>query len=222
MELTSISPNPFPFQKHPFPTTLKKDSHFLLTASFLESKKRTSLLVHAQRKKNARRATFRISTKAALECAFFIASSLNIIPEPVNIILKEGFGGGNGGGSGFWNGFRGGGGFEGWKGRRRSKLWILGLLVMIVVSVFLVVLMLGKDFEGYGEMGLGVLGLGLLMVLERDWKRGVRGWTFGFCSCALMVFFGFKRDELQKLVKGFKVNTTFLDLFRKKRRTRFL
>ncbi|KAF5195330.1 hypothetical protein FRX31_015087 [Thalictrum thalictroides] len=138
-------------------------------------------------------------------------------------MIKEGFEGGNGGGFGFWDGFRGGGGgFDGWRRGRKRKFGIWGLLALILVSAFFAVLMLGKEFKGFGELGLGILGLLLLAILERDWKRGVKGWTFGFCSCALMVVFGFKREDLQKWIQRPKVHYPIMDLFRKKRRRRLL
>ncbi|PIA30837.1 hypothetical protein AQUCO_05400141v1 [Aquilegia coerulea] len=209
------------------------DSHCFLRSSnfssfnqisYNRSRKRGTFVVYAR--KNQRRSTLRVSTKAALECAFLIASSLKIIPEPVSSIIKQGFEGGNGGGGGFgnfWNGFRGGDGwFDGWRGGRKRKFGILGLLALILVSVFFVVLMLGKEFKGFGELGLGILGLLFLVVLERDWKRGIKGWTFGFCSCALMVVLGFKREDLQKWIQGSKVHYPVMDLFRSKRRRRFL
>ncbi|KAL5709244.1 hypothetical protein ACHQM5_019955 [Ranunculus cassubicifolius] len=141
-------------------------------------------------------------------------------------MIKEGFEGGNGNGNGngggirFWNGSRGNG--DGWGGKRRKKLQILGFLGLIGIGVLFVVLMLGKDFEGFGELGIGVLGLGLLWILERDWKRGVKGWTLGFCSCAVMVVLGLKREDLQKWCQRSRVHCHVNDLFRKKPRRRFL
>uniref|UniRef100_A0A0V0GV70 Putative ovule protein n=1 Tax=Solanum chacoense TaxID=4108 RepID=A0A0V0GV70_SOLCH len=52
------------------------------------------------------------STKIMLESAYFIASKLKLLPEPLDSILRE-FGGGNGGGGGGGFSF-GSGGFDGW------------------------------------------------------------------------------------------------------------
>ncbi|OVA05780.1 hypothetical protein BVC80_9037g46 [Macleaya cordata] len=168
-------------------------------------------------RKNRRQPGWRRSGKEAIECALLIASNLKFLPEPMNLIIREGFGSGNGGGFGSWNGFGGGGGFEGWWGRKRNLgflKFLLGVCVLILLFIF------RKEFEGLGDMGIGVVGLFLLGVVERDWKRGIRGWIFGFCSCALMVFLGLRREELQKWVQGFRVRSPIMEFVRRRRRWR--
>ncbi|KAL2481871.1 Uncharacterized protein Adt_34837 [Abeliophyllum distichum] len=78
------------------------------------------------------------STKLVLESACIIASNIGLLPEPLELLLRElggGNRGGNGGGFGSWNGF-GWGVFNGSKKRRKSKLGILGILVILGVGLW--------------------------------------------------------------------------------------
>ncbi|MCD9645179.1 hypothetical protein HAX54_033901 [Datura stramonium] len=99
------------------------------------------------------------STKLMLESAYFIASKLKILPEPLDAILRE-FGGGNGGGGGFSFGSgHGWGGFDGWRGRRRKKInWGFWVVFFAILGVGLW-LILWKRLEI--DVFLGVLGLTL-------------------------------------------------------------
>ncbi|KAL2468599.1 hypothetical protein Fot_50734 [Forsythia ovata] len=143
------------------------------------------------------------STKLVLESACIIASNLGLLPEPLELLLRE-FGGGNrggnGGGFGSWNGF-GWGAFDGSKKRRKSKLGILGILVILGVGLWLV---LGKELVIDGDVFLGGLGLLLFGLSMNGWRRGAGDWILGFCCCAVLVGFLCKKENLEGWVRYFR------------------
>lgn len=195
--------------------------HFNLTSSSQRKRSRTNAIVCARK----RRGTIGLgkSGKTLIESALRIATNLNFFPEPVNLIIGEGLrsNGGNGGGfGGSWNGFRGGGGGgDGWR-RKKMNLGLLKHLFGVCVLVLLLVFR--KESQGLSDLGIfGILGLFLLSVLERDWKRGIKIWGFGFCSCAVLMSLGFNRGEdLQKWVKSFRVSSSpFMEFVTRRKRT---
>ncbi|XP_055800924.1 uncharacterized protein LOC129870248 [Solanum dulcamara] len=155
------------------------------------------------------------STKIMLESAYFIASKLKILPEPLDAILRE-FGGGNGGGGG-GGGFRfGSGGFDGWgRGRSKKKMnWGFGVVSFLILGVGLW-LILWKRLEN--DVFWGFLGLTLFGFSVNVWKRGVLDWALGFCCCAALVGLLLKED-LQKWPSFFGT----IKIERKRRRKRRL
>ncbi|KAG5569650.1 hypothetical protein H5410_059416 [Solanum commersonii] len=142
------------------------------------------------------------STKIMLESAYFIASKLKLLPEPLDSILRE-FGGGNGGGGGGGFSF-GSGGFDGW-GRRKSRKkmnWGFGVVFFAILGVGLwLILMKRLEIDVF----LGGLGLTLFGFSVNVWKRGVLDWALGFCCCAALVGLLLKED-LQKWVSGLHAN----------------
>ncbi|CAA3007075.1 Hypothetical predicted protein [Olea europaea subsp. europaea] len=146
---------------------------------------------------------FERSTKLALQSAYIIASKSGILPEPLELLLRE-FGGGNRGGNGGgfrpWNGF-GWGAFDGSKKRRKSILGILGILVILGVGLWLV---LGKDLVIDGDVFFGSLGLVLFGFSINGWKRGAKDWILGFCCCAVLMGFLCKKENLEGCVRYFR------------------
>ncbi|XP_052208923.1 uncharacterized protein LOC127812544 [Diospyros lotus] len=152
-------------------------------------------------RKSRRRNGYRRSRKFILDSIRFVASNLNILPEPLALVIRE-FGGGNGGGFGFWKGF-GGEGFDGWGRKRNNKLGFLGFAIVFGLGMWLVS---GKELGN--DVILGFLALSLLGVSVNGWKRVVDG-ILGFCFCAVLVGLGIsRRENLQKWAKGFKVTGT--------------
>lgn len=140
------------------------------------------------------------SGKLMLESAYIIASRLRLLPEPLELMLRE-FGAGNGGGNGFWNGF-GWGGFDGWKRRRRIKLGMVGILVICgVVGLWFVV---GKELVLDADAFLGGLGLLLFGLSVEGWRRGAKDWILGFCCCAFLVGLVLKKDDFRTWVGSFR------------------
>ncbi|KAL7126390.1 hypothetical protein ABFS83_14G183400 [Erythranthe nasuta] len=135
------------------------------------------------------------SGKLILDSAFIIATKLRLLPEPLELILRE-FGSGNGGGNWVSNRF-GWGGFDGWRRRRRkTKLGIIGILVIFgAVGLWFLV---GKELALDGDALFGGLGLLLFGFSAEGWRRGVKDWILGFCCCAFLMGFALKKDELQK------------------------
>lgn len=154
------------------------------------------------------------STKMMLQSAYFIASTLKILPEPLDFILRE-FGGGNGGGG---DGFSfGSGDFDGWRRRRSRKKvnWGFGVVFFVVLGVGLW-LILWKRLEI--DVFWGVLGLTLFGFSVNVWKRGVLDWALGFCCCAALVGLLLK-DDLQKWVSF--IGTVKIERRRRRKRRLF-
>ncbi|XP_059652505.1 uncharacterized protein LOC132299730 [Cornus florida] len=149
------------------------------------------------------------SRKFILELVGFVASNLNILPEPLGLVIRE-FGGGNGGGLGFPKGF-GGGGFDGWRGKRKKNLGFLGFLMVFGLGLWL---LLGKEMDK--DVFWGGSGLALFGVLITAWKRGAKDWILGFCFGAVLMGVGLKREELQKWAKGCRA----MEIVRRRKRRR--
>ncbi|KAL7003048.1 hypothetical protein U1Q18_004206 [Sarracenia purpurea var. burkii] len=147
------------------------------------------------RRNNRRRIGYQRSRKLILQSIYFVASNLNILPEPLALAIRQ-FGGGNGGGFGFWKGF-GGEGFDGWRGKRKNKLGFFGFVMACGLGMWLI---RGKELDR--EVFLGVLAFSLLGVSYNGWKRGFKDWVLGFCFCAVLVGLGLRRENLQRWAKG--------------------
>ncbi|KAK9137207.1 hypothetical protein Sjap_007801 [Stephania japonica] len=131
-------------------------------------------------RKNQRRNGFQMPAKTALCRALFVASSLKLLPEPIDFLIRECLGGGDDEGGGVVV----------------VDFGVWGLLLLVVV-----VCGSTKEFEAFarfGDLGIGVL---LGMILLANLREFNKAWVLGFCSCALMVGLALKRDELQKWVK---------------------
>ncbi|PIN14945.1 hypothetical protein CDL12_12420 [Handroanthus impetiginosus] len=139
------------------------------------------------------------SSKFMFQSAFAIASKLRILPEPVELILRE-FGGGNGGGNGFWNGF-GWGEFDGWRRRRSTKLGMVGILVICGVGLWL-----GSGKELVLDFDTFLRGLGLILfgVSVHGWRRGIRDWILGFCCCAFLAGVVLKKGDFERWIRDFE------------------
>uniref|UniRef100_A0A5B7BDG4 Transmembrane protein n=1 Tax=Davidia involucrata TaxID=16924 RepID=A0A5B7BDG4_DAVIN len=159
---------------------------------------------------NRRRSGSQRTRKFILETVDFVASNLHILPEPLGLVIRE-FGGGNGGGLRFWKGF-GWGGFDGRRRKRNINLGLLGLLMVCGLGLYLI---LGKELDI--DVFLGGLGLSLFGVSINGWKRGFKDWILGFCCCAVLVGVVLKREDLQKLAKGWRAMKI---VSRRKRRRR--
>lgn len=146
------------------------------------------------------------SRKTLVKLALFAASNLHyVLPEPLNSVMRE-FGGGDGGGGwsggGSWKGF-GWGGFDGRKRRvnKKSGFWFWGFTAFCCLGFW--ALILGGELELGKDVLLGALCLSMFLVLLRN--GCVPEWLLGFCSGAAVVGLSIhKRDELQRLIKGFK------------------
>ncbi|GAV63180.1 hypothetical protein CFOL_v3_06700 [Cephalotus follicularis] len=147
-------------------------------------------------KRNKRQSGSQRLTRLILQSIPIIASKLKILPQPFDLIVGE-FGGGVGGGVGFLKGF-GGGGFDGW--RRRVKKSI-GFLMVCGLAFYL-----GRELQS-NEFWY-VLGVGLfIVVLVKGWKRGLEDMVLGLCWFGVLVGLGLKREEVQKMVKRFRVSS---------------
>lgn len=189
-----------------FTSPFYKPSNFSLSYSNSNQTQIQKPIVCTKNKK--RRSGSERSVKFMLQSAYTIASKLNIIPEPVHLVLRE-FWGGNGGGLGFNNKDFGWGGFDG--RRRNKKFELLGFVIVLGMLVWFV---LGKEVNV--DLFLGFFVFCLIGVSAIWGQIHVKDWFLGFCSCAMFVVLGMRRDRLKNWAKGFRV----ADIFRRRRRTR--
>lgn len=144
------------------------------------------------------------SAKLVIESAYHIASRLRIIPEPLDLLIKElGSGSGNGGGFWFPKGGSGWGGFDGEGKRRRRnnrKMAFFGVAVILGLGIWMI---LGKEFNT--DVFLKVLGFMVLGLSVYGWKNTrFRDWALGFSSCAALVSLAMKKEDFQKLMNNFE------------------
>ncbi|KAG9158697.1 hypothetical protein Leryth_027077 [Lithospermum erythrorhizon] len=165
-------------------------------------------IVCARRKKKLPILGSEKSRKQLFTSAYYIASKLKIVPEPLDFMIREygvGNGGGGGGGSRWWK-LNWSGGFDGW-GRRRKKIinWKLwGCFAISVIIVRLVCLNFGGKLE-IGEVW-GVLGLSLFgCSVNGWWVNGMKDWALGFCCCVALFVWVLKRRDIEKWVKDFGI-----------------
>ncbi|XP_038886968.1 uncharacterized protein LOC120077138 [Benincasa hispida] len=153
----------------------------------------TSIICARKKKKSP---GFQRSTKLMLELASLLVSNLKILPPPLDLVVTELSGGdGNGGGSRLWRGF-GGGGYDGWRGKRKKKPLLIGFLIVCGL-----VLLFMTDFEI--DTVCGVLGFALFSVaLIQLWlKSGIsKDFVWGFGLFGILIALGLRRSEMQKWV----------------------
>ncbi|EXB23272.1 hypothetical protein L484_001969 [Morus notabilis] len=128
------------------------------------------------------------STRFLINLISVVASSLKILPQPLDLVLEEIGGGdgtaGGGGGLGFWKGF-------GWGGEIESNAFWWGL-------------------------GLGPFGVALIQWWEKT--GGVQAWVLGLCLWSFLVGLTFRREELQKWLARFRVTIPLVDTVRRRMR----
>ncbi|WOH04560.1 hypothetical protein DCAR_0623970 [Daucus carota subsp. sativus] len=201
-----FKPNPFSISpvSTKLPHSSLKPSNFSLYYSN-SNKTQIQKPVICARNKKTRYGSQR-SVKIMLQSAYLIATKLNIIPEPLHLVLRE-FGGGNGGGLGFNKKDFGWGGFDGRK--KGKKIGFLGFLIVLGIWVWFV---FGKEVSV--DVILGFLVFCLVGVCGVWGKIDVQDWFLGVCSCAVFVGLGMRRERLWNWGKGFRV----ADVFRRGRR----
>lgn len=164
-------------------------------------------------KKNKRKSGSQRLTRFILESIPIIASNLKILPQPLDQVIGEFGGGGDGGGIGFLKGFGGGGGFDGWRRRRRGKN-NLGFLVVCGLALYFGIELKSEVFWWVLGLGFGLFGV----VFVKGWKRGVKDWVLGLCWFGVLVGLGLRREEMQKWVERFRVGSPVLEIVRKRKR----
>ncbi|XP_031255405.1 uncharacterized protein LOC116113393 [Pistacia vera] len=164
-------------------------------------------------KKSKRRRGFQRSRKFMVQLISILASNLNIIPQPLDIVIEE-FIGGDGGGLWFLKGLRGGG--FGW-GRKR-KTGNLGVLVILAFLGFLY-LFFGGELKT--DVFCGVLGIGSSgFVLIQGLKRNVKALIFGMCCFGSLMGLGWRREEATRWIDEFRSYPMVEILARGKRKGR--
>lgn len=170
-------------------------SPFLWTLVAVSNGLRAQSSIICARKKK-RSPGFQRSTKLVLELASLLASNLKILPPPLDLVVEALSGGdGNGGGSRLWRGF-GGGGYDGWRGKRKNTSLLIGFLFVCGLALLFV-----TDFEI--DAVCGVLGFALFSVaLTQLWQKGgiSKDFVCGFGLFGILIALGLRRSEVQKWV----------------------
>ncbi|KNA22580.1 hypothetical protein SOVF_032810 [Spinacia oleracea] len=158
------------------------------------------------------------SHKLIINSIAHIASTLKIIPEPLDSLVREFLvvGGGNGGKFGFRNGFGGGGG--GRNRRREVGFWVL-LLISSSLALWVV---LEKEKDNH-ELGFWVF---LVLVsafavfcLVKGWRREIKNWVLGFSCGAALMGLGLRNNEnFVRWVDEFRASSLNFSFIKKKRR----
>ncbi|EPS71192.1 hypothetical protein M569_03568, partial [Genlisea aurea] len=125
----------------------------------------------------------KINGRRIFKSACTIASKLKLLPEPLDLLLRE-FGGGDGGGKGW---FCGGGG-ESDGGRQKLGVVVVGLAALSI-ALFLLFFDVQLDFDG-------LLGWFLLGVSARSWRKGCLDWLLGFFCCGFLVRWLMRKKEV--------------------------
>lgn len=170
-----------------------------------------SLVVCARRKKKKRDGYGGIA-RFVVKSLSLLSPNLQILSQPLDLVIADLGGVDGGGGLGFWRGW---GRFDGWR-RKRNRVPIL-LFVCVILWIYGFCKISGKEIKSDKVFKvLGVCLFGLAMV--KDLKREARYLFFGFlCFIASMVF-GFKKESFVKLTSGIRSYSSILLCKRKSRR----
>ncbi|CAN7101641.1 unnamed protein product [Brassica rapa subsp. narinosa] len=145
-----------------------------------------------------------------------LSTNLQILPQPLDLVIADLGGGGGGGGGGDGRGlWRGWGRFDGWRRKRnRVPILILVCLVMWIYGYCKVSGKVIKSDEILKVLGVCVLGISLV----KELKREARSLLFVFLCLVASLVFGFKKESLVKLAS--QVRSCSSSLLLSKRRSR--
>ncbi|OWM85375.1 uncharacterized protein LOC116209986 [Punica granatum] len=156
--------------------------------------------------------------KFVLESIPVVASSLKILPQPLDVIVGELIGGGDGnrGGWGFRRSFGSDGWFDGW--RRRGTTRKLGF--WWVIPVFGLGLVLGREVGSDLILMYCVLGLGLFSfaLVELRSRKAIRDGILGLCCFGILAIFGLRAEAMKNWVRDFQVRSPSMKRFKGGRR----
>ncbi|GMY35576.1 hypothetical protein FCV25MIE_30818 [Fagus crenata] len=207
------------------PTTFAPTFSFIRSSLFLSHQTQIqNSIIYARKtqtpvicaRRNKRRNGSQRSTRFMLQLITIMASKF-ILPHPLDLVIGE-IGGGDGNGGGgvwFWKVF-GGGGFDGWRRRKRKinrKLLIFGFLVICGLGLCL---WFGKELESNvvcGVLGFGIIGAALIQWLE---KIGAKDWVLGFCVGGVLMGLGLRRGEMQRWVERVGACSPIMQIKKKK------
>ncbi|KAK8493174.1 hypothetical protein V6N12_018627 [Hibiscus sabdariffa] len=169
--------------------------------------------------RKSRRYDSRRSADSALELISILASNLNVLPQPLDLVLQHLVAAD--GGLRFLNGFnwvR----FYPWKRRRVRKSSgdkILGFVV--ILGSCIACLLLGKELRS--DLLFGILGfIFFVFALIKEWRRGFKVWIFGVCCVGILVGLRHRGNEGMKWFKEIRVSSSMMEIVKRgKRRGRW-
>lgn len=169
-------------------------------------------------KKGKKRVGYRRITRFLFNSMSLLSPNLQILPQPLDLVIADlggvDGGGGRGGGLGFWRGW---GRFDGWR-RKKNRVPIL-VFVCVILWIYGFCKISGIEIKS--ELVLKLLGLcffGVTMV--RELKREARFLVFGFLCFVASLVFGFKKEHLVKLASRVRSSSSSVLLCRRRSRRR--
>lgn len=196
------------------PQSLRLSSISRVSVSISHRTQFQSLVICAKRRK--KRVQYRQITRFLFNSLSLLYPNLQILPQPLDLVIADlggvDGGGGRGGGLGFWRGW---GGFDGWR-KKRNRVSIL-VFVCVILWIVGFCKISGKEIKS--DQVLKVLGLCLFGVtMVKEFKREAKFLGFGFLCFIASLVFGFKKENFVKLASGIRSYSSVLCKRRSRRR----
>ncbi|CAN8265366.1 unnamed protein product [Cochlearia groenlandica] len=217
LHLTS-RPNVFHLHNHPQSLKLSSTSRFSVSLPPIPHRTHfESLILCARRRKKS--VGYQRIARFLLKSLSLLSSNLQILPQPLDLVIADlngldggGGGGGGGGGIRFWRGW---GRFDGWR-RKKNRVPIL-LFVCLILWVYGFCRISGKEIKS--DQVLKVLGVCLFGVsIVKEYKREAKYLVFVFLCLIVSLVFGCKKESFVRLATRFRSCSSILVCKRTSRR----
>ncbi|CAF2012534.1 hypothetical protein Bca4012_079121 [Brassica carinata] len=197
---------------HPQSPRLSSISPFSVSLPSIPHRTQFQSLVLCARRRRKKRAGHGRIARLMFKSLSLLSTNLQILPQPLDLVIADLGGGRGGGGGGSWRGW---GRFDGWR-RKPNRVPIL-ILVCVMLWIYGYCKVSGKVIKSdeiLKVLGACVLGISLV----KELKREARSLVFVFLSLIASFVFGFKKESLVKLAS--QVRSCSSSVLLSKRRSR--